>query len=80
MAREKIPSESAFSKACRYLNFSNNAKWLAHLSGAAAATPVSMVDNGTTLVLVDGSSSGYTVDLGTNAFGTFLAIDRALDG
>ena len=33
---EKQRSESAFSKACRYLNFSNNAKWLAHLSGAAA--------------------------------------------
>ncbi|MBY0231312.1 MAG: ABC transporter ATP-binding protein/permease [Gemmataceae bacterium] len=36
MAREKTASETAFAKACRYLDFSSNAKWLAHLSGAAA--------------------------------------------
>lgn len=30
--------------------------------------PVSMSDNGTTLVLVDGSASGYQVNLTTNAF------------
>lgn len=35
---------------------------------APAATPVSMADNGLTLVLVDGSAAGYTVDLTSRAF------------
>lgn len=45
-----------------------------------ATTPVSMDDNGTTLVLVDGSDQGYTITLATRAFailvdagGTFAA-------
>jgi hypothetical protein len=33
-----------------------------------AETPVSMADNGTTMVLVDGTSAGYTVDLATLVF------------
>jgi hypothetical protein len=42
---------------------------------------VSMADNGTTVVLVDGSASGYTIDMGTNAFATisdaaFFGADR----
>ena len=37
---------------------------------SAATTPVSMSDNQTTLVIVDGSAAGYTVDLTTQAFGT----------
>ena len=35
---------------------------------APNSTPVSMSDNGTTAVLVDGTQSGYQVDLGTNTF------------
>jgi hypothetical protein len=35
---------------------------------AQAATPVSMADNGTTLVLVDGTTEGYRIDLTTRAF------------
>ena len=31
-------------------------------------TPVSMTDNGETMVIVDGSSNGWTVDLATDAF------------
>lgn len=45
--------------------------------------PVSMVDNGTTLVLVDGSSAGYLIDLVNDAFsvltdstGTFTGSNR----
>lgn len=33
-----------------------------------AATPVSMIDNGLTLVLVDNSAAGYTLDLTSHAF------------
>jgi hypothetical protein len=36
-------------------------------------TPVSMVDNGTVLVLVDGSNSGWSVTLVNNAFATITA-------
>lgn len=35
---------------------------------SGATTPVSMADNQTTLVVVDGSASGYTVNLTTQAF------------
>jgi hypothetical protein len=35
------------------------------------STPVSMQDNGTTLVIVDGSPNGYVVDLITNAFNPY---------
>jgi hypothetical protein len=35
---------------------------------ASATNPVSMADNGITLVLVDGTPNGYTIDLATNAF------------
>jgi hypothetical protein len=34
------------------------------------STPVSMADNGTTLVAVDGTGAGYTVVLASNSFGT----------
>lgn len=42
--------------------------WAATKLGSIAAgtTPVSMADNGTTLVLVDGTTSGYTIDLATH--------------
>ncbi len=55
--------------------------WTALGTIAAGATPVSMADNGTTLVLVDGSTAGYTVDLSTLAFGAigdsaFYGADR----
>lgn len=38
----------------------------------AGGNPVSMIDNGTTLLLVDNSPYGYTIDLGTNAFAQFV--------
>lgn len=43
---------------------------LSHIGslGADSGNPVSMVDNGTTLFVVDGSSNGWTVDLATNTF------------
>ena len=47
--------------------------WVFTLLGQIAGgltTPVSMADNGTTLIAVDGTSAGYTVVLATNAFGT----------
>jgi hypothetical protein len=34
-----------------------------------AATPVVFSDNGLTIVIVDGSSTGYAIDMATNAFG-----------
>jgi hypothetical protein len=37
---------------------------------APKTTPVSMVDNGQVLVIVDGSPSGYAIDLTSNTFGT----------
>lgn len=36
-------------------------------------TLCSMADNGTTLVLVDGSSNGYTIDLATHAFAAIVS-------
>lgn len=50
---------------------------------AGTNTQVSMVDNGTTVMVVDGSPVGYTIDLASNAFaqivdptGTFSGADR----
>lgn len=34
-----------------------------------SALPVSFIDNGQTIMLVDSSAFGYSIDLGTNAFG-----------
>lgn len=44
-------------------------------------TPCSMQDNGTTIILVDGSTVGYTIDMKTHAFATigdadFMGADR----
>jgi hypothetical protein len=44
-------------------------------------TPVSMVDNGNAIVIVDGSTTGYAINLATNAFAqiidpNFLGADR----
>ena len=59
--------------------------WTLTLLGTIAGntTPCSMADNGVTLVLVDGTSSGYTINLSTNAFatlsdptGAFVGADR----
>lgn len=59
--------------------------WQLTLLGTIApnTTPVSMADNGTTLILVDGTTSGYTINLETNAFaplvdptGAFVGADR----
>lgn len=50
---------------------------------AQRTSPVSMIDNGTTVLLVDGSGLGYTITLANNAFapfvddtGTFTGADR----
>lgn len=45
--------------------------WTGTLLGSITAgkhTPVSMSDNGNTLVIVDGTAGGWTVDLASNAF------------
>lgn len=47
------------------------ANWLLTLLGTfnvAGAGPVRMTDNGTTMLVVDGSGFGYSVNLATNAF------------
>lgn len=60
-----------------------NWAWQALGRIADLATPVSMSDNGTNGVLVDGTPNGYTINLATNAFaqivdgtGTFLGSRR----
>jgi hypothetical protein len=52
--------------------------WVLTAVGTIAAGPnhVSMADNGTLLVLVDGTANGYTVDLTTRAF---AAIDATVE-
>lgn len=42
--------------------------------------PVSMVDNGATLVVVDGSANGFTADLLTNAFGPIVDTTGTFQG
>jgi hypothetical protein len=53
--------------------------WTITLIGTILTTSgiVSMADNGTTLLLVDGSSSGYQLDLATNAFSFVNAVTNA---
>jgi hypothetical protein len=60
-----------------YVDPSYNWTLLGSLS-SGATTPVSMADNQTTLVLVDGSAAGYTVTLATNAFASI--VDAAFYG
>ncbi len=50
--------------------YSLNTSFVATLRGSIPylTTPVSMADNGATLVLVDGTANGYQVDLTTQAF------------
>lgn len=47
-----------------------DSSWVSHSLGAVAAgtTQVKMGDNGTTMIVVDGTSAGYTVDLATHAY------------
>lgn len=55
--------------------YSVNSNYLFTQIGALVAprsTPVSMFDNRTDLVIVDGSPQGYTVNLSTNAFGQII--------
>lgn len=40
-----------------------------------ATTPVSMADNGLCILIVDGSSSGYTINLTDNSFGNVAAVN-----
>lgn len=49
-----------------------DAAWTLTLLGSivAGTSQVKMGDNGTTMVIVDGTSAGYTVDLATHAFAT----------
>lgn len=46
----------------------------------AGSLPVSMADNGTTLVLVDGTSNGYQVTLATRAFAQINSTNNAPPG
>ena len=48
--------------------------WVYTLLGVIqpGSNPVSMDDNGVTLVLVDGTNSGYLIDLATNVFSTLI--------
>lgn len=70
---------------CAQNVYAISSKWELTLLGTIApnTTPASMADNGITLVLVDGTTSGYTIDLATNAFaelvdptGSFVGADR----
>ena len=56
--------------------YSVSSSWSMTALGSLApnvSTPVSITDNGTTLLTVDGTDAGYTVVLATNAFGTISA-------
>lgn len=58
-----------------------NSAWEFTFVGTLAldvSTPVSMVDNGAALYVVDGSATGYVVDLGTLAFSTKTSVDNYL--
>lgn len=58
-----------------------NADWTSTALGTITPMrpyPVSMQDNGNTLVIVDGTTSGWTVDLGSHAFATIT--DEAFYG
>lgn len=44
------------------------------------AKPVKMRDNGTTMLVVDGSPTGYTIDLATNAFAALVDPDGFFEG
>lgn len=48
------------------------AAWGFALLGSIAPgpTPVCMADNGTTILVVDGTAAGYTIDMATHAWGT----------
>lgn len=53
-----------------------SATWVMTALGSLASgatTPVSMMDNQTTMILVDGSGAGYTVNLTTQAFGAITS-------
>lgn len=62
-----------------------NPDWVFTLIGtliAKVSTPASMADNGTDILLVDGSAQGYNISLGTRVFSqiadpNFLGSDRA---
>jgi hypothetical protein len=65
-----------------YLNATGGGDLLGSIT-AGLVTPVSMADNTLTLVIVDGTSGGWTVDLATNAFaplsdptGAFVGADH----
>lgn len=51
-----------------------DSNWVETLLGEVEnlLTPVSMSDNGLALVIVDGTTNGYVVDLTTHAFGTII--------
>lgn len=57
-----------------------DSSFVRHSLGAIAnlTTPVSMSDNGTVVVIVDGSNAGYTIDLPGHAFNTI--VDAAFYG
>lgn len=53
-----------------------NAGYVASKLGelGTTASPVSIIDNGTTAVIVDGSPQGWLIDLGTNAFSAYAEL------
>lgn len=59
-----------------------NSNWVRSPLGqiAALTTPVSMADNGLAVLLVDGTSAGYTIDLATNKFAAVSGQDGAFYG
>src|SRR5579862_158879 len=61
--------------------FSVSKDWVLTRLGAIGTTigRVSMADNGTTLILVDGSDQGYQVDLTTNAFSPINSTNNSPD-
>ena len=64
---------------CGATLYSVSSAWVLTALGTidAGTTPVSMADNGTTLVLVDGTANGYQVALATNAFSPISEANNA---
>lgn len=63
--------------------FAISAVWVLTLLGQITqglSTPCSMIDNGTTILLVDGSVNGWTIQLATNAFAIVFDPTGIFDG
>lgn len=63
--------------------YSISPSWVLTLLGTVTngrTNPVSMIDNGTTMMVVDGSRSGWTVDLSNNAFAQIVDASGLFQG